>query len=129
MSDSLLRRAFLLEAVVSGSAGVRMAAAAVPLHGLLDLPVSLLRIAGLILIPYALGLARFSRRGRLARPAVWAVIATNLAWAAASIGILLTGAVHPNALGSAFAVVQALAVAGLAELQYVGLRKTTAVAA
>jgi hypothetical protein len=128
MSD-FLRRAFLLDAVVSGSAGLLMAAGAVPLHGLLDLPVSLLRIAGLVLIPYALELAWFSKRSRLAAPAVWAVIATNLAWAAASIGILVAGTVHPNALGYAFVVVQAVAVAGLAELQYIGLRKTAALAA
>ncbi len=47
-----LRSSLLLDAAVSGATGVLMLAAAGPLGDLLDLPTTLLRVAGLILIPY-----------------------------------------------------------------------------
>lgn len=129
MPDSnFLRRALLADAVVSGAAGLLMAGGAGPLQELLHVPAQLLLVAGLILIPYALELVLLTRRSLLSTPLVWAVIATNVAWALGSALILLTGIVHPNALGYAFLLVQAIAVAAFAEIQYVGLRKATAAA-
>ena len=133
MPDSnFLRRALLADAAVSGAAGLLMAGGAGPLQdhraeaaALLD---KLLLVAGMILIPYALELVLLTRRSPLSTPLVWAVIATNVAWALGSALILLTGIVHPNALGYAFLLVQAIAVAAFAEIQYVGLRKATAAA-
>ena len=46
-----------------------------------------------------------------------------------SFVLLMTGWVSPNALGYAFAIGQAVVVALLADLEYVGLRKSAAVAA
>ena len=40
----------------------------------------------------------------------------------------VSGAVHPTMLGYAFVIAQALAVALLAELQFIGLRRVTATA-
>ena len=129
MPDSnFLRRALLADAVVSGAAGLLMAGGAGPLQELLHVPAQLLLVAGMILIPYALELVLLTRRSLLSTPLVWAVIATNVAWALGSALILLTGIVHPNALGYAFLLVQAIAVAAFAEIQYVGLRKATAAA-
>jgi hypothetical protein len=53
-----------------------------------------------------------------------AVIAANIAWVGASALVLLTGWIDPNGLGVAFVVLQAVVVAGLAELQYAGLRRS-----
>jgi hypothetical protein len=126
--SSFLRRALVADAIVCGVAGVVMAARADPLHELLHLPVTLLRAAGLFLIPYALELILLSRRSRLAGPAVWVIIATNVAWALASVLILLTGTLRLNAQGSALMLAQAVAVAAVAEIQFVGLRRASAVA-
>jgi hypothetical protein len=130
MPDSnFLHRALFADAAVSGAAGLLMAAGAGPLQELLHVPAQLLFVAGMILIPYALGLVLLTRRTPLSAPLVWAVIATNVAWALGSVLILLTGHVQPNALGYGIILVQAIAVAAFAEIQYVGLRKATAGAA
>jgi hypothetical protein len=62
-------------------------------------------------------------RETIPRPAVWAIIAANAVWAIASGLLLVSGMVAPTALGYAFVVVQALVVALLGELQYMGLRR------
>jgi hypothetical protein len=58
------------------------------------------------------------------RPLVVIVIAGNAAWTLASIALLFSGAVTPNLLGEAFVVIQAIVVGTLAELQFIGLRKS-----
>jgi hypothetical protein len=55
------------------------------------------------------------------------VIGCNALWTAASFALLASGAVAPNALGVAFVVGQALAVAGLGGLQYLALRRPVAI--
>jgi len=52
------------------------------------------------------------------------VILINALWVAASIVLLLSGWVAPNALGTVFVIVQALAVAVFADLQYLGVRRS-----
>lgn len=64
-----------------------------------------------------------------ARAAVWGVIGLNIVWALDSVVLLFTGWVEPNALGYAFILGQALFVAVLTELEYIGLRRSTALAA
>jgi hypothetical protein len=67
-------------------------------------------------------------RAAIAQPAVWAIIAANALWAAASALLLLSGWVAPTALGYAFVIGQAAVVALLGELQYVGVRRPVAAA-
>lgn len=119
---TLLRRALLLDAAASGAMGAAMALAAVPLADWFDLPEALLRRAGIALVPFAALLAALGTRERVARPAVLAVVAVNLLWVAGSLLVLVTGWIEPTALGVAFVVAQALAVAVFAGLQERGLR-------
>jgi hypothetical protein len=126
--STFLRRALLADAAVSGAAGLLMAAGAGPMQELLHVPKQLLLVAGVILIPYAFELALLARRDPPSALLVWAVIATNVTWALGSVLLLISGIVRPNALGYAFILVQALAVAAFGEIQYVGLRKATAAA-
>jgi hypothetical protein len=129
-ASAFLRRALVADAVVSGAAGLLMAAGAEPLHELLRVPVQLIHVAGLVLLPYALVLARLSRHRLLRAPAVGAVIATNVLWALASVlVVVLAGSQHPSALGYAFVVGQALVVAAFAALQFLGLRRAAAAVA
>lgn len=122
-SSAFLRRALLLDAVVSGATGLLMIAGAGLVEGLLGLPAALLRGAGLVLVPYVAFVAYTGTRGPISRPAVWAVVAANALWAVASALLLVSGWVAPTALGYAFVIGQAVVVLLLGELQYIGLRR------
>lgn len=118
-----LRRVLAVDAASSAAAGLLMLAAAGSLSPLSGLPAPLLRGAGLVLLPYAALVAWMSVRPRVPRPAVWAVAAANAIWAADSLLLLLSGWARPTGLGITLVVVQAAAVAVIAELQVIGLRR------
>lgn len=122
-----LRRVLLADAVMSGAAGLLMLLGAGLLPEMLDLPAALLRTAGLILLPYAAFVVYVANRSQ--RPMVWAVILINALWTIDSVVLLLSGWVTPNALGYAFVLAQAVAVAVFAELEYVGLHRSEAATA
>jgi hypothetical protein len=124
-SVSFVRRLLLTDALVSGATGAMMAGAAPILEPWLGLPASLLRFAGIALLPFAALVGWLAVQTSPARAGVQAIIATNFAWVAASILLLLVGGVNPTALGIAFVLFQAVVVGVLGELQYVGLRRAT----
>lgn len=123
-SSTFLRRVLLLDAVSSGAMGVLLLTCSGLLAGLLNLPPGLLNEAGLVLVPFALAVGFLGTRSRLSRVAVWAVIGINAVWAIDSVVLLFTGWVQPNSLGYLFVVGQATFVAVMAELQFIGLRKS-----
>jgi hypothetical protein len=125
-SSVFLRRTLLLDGAFSGAAGVLLCAAAGLFEPWMGLPSPLLRGAGLVLLPFASAVVVLATRHVLPRPAVLAVIAANVLWVGASIAVLLTGHVAPTLPGIGFVVVQAVAVLGFAELQWMGLRRTAA---
>lgn len=118
-----LRNALMADAVISGAAGLLMLAAAPVLGPFLELPVSLLRWAGVALVPFVLLLVVLARREAMPRLMLFDVIAINVLWVLASFGILLSGAVSPNWLGVGFVSAQALAVGVFAELQFIAYRR------
>ena len=124
-----LRRAILADAIFSGASAVLLALGAGPLAPLLNLPEPLLRETGLFLIAYAALVWWLGTRQAMPKPLVIIVIAGNAAWTLASIALLFSGAVTPSLLGEAFVVAQAIVVGALAELQYVGLRRSGGVVA
>lgn len=123
-----LRNALLIDAVVSGAAGLLVAGGATRLAPFLDLPEPLLFWAGVALFPWVALLVVLARRSEIHRLLLIDVVGFNVLWAAASIGILVTGLVSPNLLGHAFVVAQAAAVALFAVLQGVGLQRGSAAA-
>lgn len=127
-----LRRALAVDGLISGAMGLLMVAGAPLLGDAFELPAALVRYVGLVLVPFAVAVWYLSRRRVMSASGVRAVIAANIAWVGASALVLLTGWIDPNGVGVAFVIVQAVVVAGLAELQYAGLRRSmngTAVAA
>jgi len=124
-----LRFALLADAVASGATGLMMIAGADLLTGLLGLPVALMREAGLLLVPYVALVAFVGTRQNIPHGAVRAIIALNIAWVAASIGLLMSGIVAPTVLGYAFVIFQAVVVGVFAELQFIGLRREHAATA
>ncbi len=127
--STLLRRALQADAVVSGAMALLLSLAAGTLSRLLALPQPLLLETGLFLIGYAALVGWLGTRNVLPRALVLIVIGGNALWTLASVALLLSGAVAPNALGIAFVLIQATAVGIFAELQFIGLKRSGAAVA
>jgi hypothetical protein len=120
----LLRCALIADCVFSGVSALSLVLGAAPLAALTGLPEALLRETGLFLVLYAVLVGWLAARPATARAWIVLVIAGNAVWTVASIALLLSGAVHPNLLGEIAVVAQAIATGVLAELQYLGLRRS-----
>lgn len=123
-SAIFLRRVLLADAASCAGMGVGMLLFAGPLAALMNLPTMFIIEVGWLLLPCAAFIAYLASRRVPPRIGVWAVIALNAVWVVESFALLFTDWVSPNAFGMAFIVAQALVVALLAELEYVGLRKS-----
>ena len=128
MSNILfLRRVLALDALSCLAMGLLMGLGATALAPLFGLPESLLRLAGLALLPLAAFIGWLASRQTPPRALVWVVILGNLGWTAESF--LTLGQSQATPLGTAFVSAQALAVLGLAMLEYLGIRKSAAATA
>ena len=123
-STSFLRRILALDAASCAAMGLGLGLAAAPLAALFGLPETLVRTAGLLLLPLAAFIAWLASRPAPPPLLVWVVIVGNLGWTAESFALL--GQYDPTPLGTAFVALQALAVLGLAGLEYAGLRRMSA---
>lgn len=126
MSDSLLRRALLGNAVFSASSGVVLIVLAAPLADTLEVPSMLLFALGAGLLPFAAAVGWVA--GNRAPTAVRAVIGADLAWVIAAIGLV---AVVGDSMATTTVVALSLvtlAVADFAALQWLGLRRATRMA-
>jgi hypothetical protein len=121
--SSFLRRVLMADGAISAVAGSVMFAGAGALEPLLGVPAGLLRYAGLSLFPWVAYVIYVATRDQLSRRSVWTVIALNAVWVVASVLLLVDGPVTPTMFGYAFILAQALTVAVLTDLEYVGLRK------
>ena len=123
-ASSLLRRVLTVDAVVSGVSGIALIAFAELFADLLQLPVELVSEVGIVFLPFAAFVGFVASRAEPSRIAVWAVIALNVAWVVESIMVLFTGWVAPNVLGYVVVIAQAAGVLVLADLEYMGYRKS-----
>ncbi len=117
---SFLRRTLAVDAATCAAMGGLLVFASAPLAGLLGLPAALLFYAGVALFPCAV----LMLLAMGSRPLARLVVAGNAAWILGSVAVLLL--TSPTALGYAFVIAQALAVAALAELEYLGLSRAGA---
>ena len=122
--SQFLRRAIQADAIFSGASAVLLTFGAGAFAPLLSLPEALLRETGLFLIAYAALVGWLGTRPTMPRVLVTIVIAGNAVWTLASIALLFSGAVTPNLLGEVAIVMQAIVVGALAELQFIGLRRS-----
>ena len=122
----LLRRALQADAIFSGTGAVLLTLGAGEFAPLLNLPEALLREAGLFLIAYAAFVGWLATRTAFPKILVVAVVAGNAAWTISSIALIFSGAVTPNLLGEIALATQAIVVGVLAELQFLGLRRSGA---
>ena len=120
MTD-FIRRILFVDAATCVGTGLFLALLAAPLAPVLGLSADLLLYAGLALLPIAAFIAWVATRAQMSAAGVRLVIIGNAAWVVASLALLF--AVSPTVLGYAFVIGQALIVAALAEMEYVGLRR------
>ena len=121
-SARALARALRIDAAASGALGLLLAADAQPLQMMLGLPGSLLRAAGVFLLPFAAVLLLLAPRADRALGLVRLIIAGNLLWIAASLGLIVATSVTITLLGEAFVLGQAAAVALFVFLEVRALR-------
>lgn len=126
VDSPFLRRLLVLDATISGASAILLLVGTASLSALLSVPASLVRGAGLVLVPWVALLVVILLRPHLSRVGVGWVIGGNAAWVAASLLILLDATLTPNALGYVCIIGQAVAVAALADIQFIGLRRATA---
>ena len=119
----LLRLALRLDALASGALGALSLAAAPTLDPLLGVPTGLLWPVGGALLVWAAAPWLAASRPVVGRPIAWSVIALNALWVAASVLAVAAGWLPLTAPGAVFAIAQAVAVAALAEVQLLGLRR------
>lgn len=120
-----MKTVLVLDAAASGAMAVLAIGAASLLAPLLGLPQPLLFWAGVAMVPWVALLVVLARRDTAPRLVLLDVVALNALWVAASLALLVSGLVAPTALGTAFVVAQALAVAAFAALQFSALRRAT----
>lgn len=119
----LLRRALHLDAIASGATGALLLVAAVPLTDVLGTAVWFERAVGGFLLGYAAAVLVVAARAVPARRPVLAVIAFNAVWTLDSLLFAVAGWFPLTAIGVAFVLAQAAAVAGFGLLQAAGLRR------
>lgn len=123
-SSPFLRRVLLADTIFSGAGAVSFTLGAAILANLTELPETLSRETGLVLILYTALVGWLAMRSAMPRAWIVLVIVINGSWTIASIALLLSGAIHPNLLGEIVVVLQAAATGVLAELQYLSLRRS-----
>lgn len=121
-SPLFLRRVLLADALSCLATAVVQLAFTDTLSSLLRLPAGLLSATGAFLLAYAALAAFVGTRRPVPRGWVGLFVAGNAGWAVGCIALLAGGWLSPSALGNAWVLAQAVTVAVLAELQWMGLR-------
>ena len=120
---TFLRRVLFVDAATCLGTGALLSLCAKPFAPLLGLPTALLSYAGLSIFPVAAFMLWIATRREIPRFGAQIIVGGNLLWIIGSFAILF---LSPTALGYAFVLFQAAAVALLAKLELTGLRKATA---
>jgi hypothetical protein len=120
---SPLRTILLVDAVTCVVMGAALVSGAAMIAALTALPPALLLYAGFALFPIAAFMIAVAGMSITWRAGVWLIIAGNAAWVVGSLWLLVSGFIAPNALGCAFIAAQAIAVALLATLEHIALRR------
>jgi len=123
-SHATLQNILLLDAATCIGAGALMAFGSHFVAGLTAIPAPLLTWAGVMLFPVAALMLYAGLQAVPPRPVVWLIVLGNIGWVAASLALFAV--IAPNALGVAFILAQAAAVAVLALLEHSALQRSDA---
>ena len=118
-----LRTVLFADSATCVACGLFMVAAARPFASVSQIPLEVLRYAGLSLFPIAVFIALVAARAARSLPAVGVVIAGNLAWSAASFWLMSSRVIAPTTLGQLFIGAQAATVLALTTLELRGVMR------
>jgi len=125
---NLIRFALVADALATAATGALLAVGGALLADLTGLPAAATLPLGLFLIAFAAFVGWVGMQGETPRGAATLIVIVNSAWVVASVIVVLAGTFPLTLLGVAFVLAQAVAVAGLVALQWVGLGRTRALA-
>jgi hypothetical protein len=124
--NATLHSVLRIDAIASGASAVLLLVGGQMLTDFLGIPGGLLLALGIVLLVYAVALWLVQARPPLNPAAVQAVVAVNCLWVLASLLTVVLSWLPLTELGIAFVLVQAAAVALIADLEFIGLRRATA---
>ncbi len=123
-SPRFLTRVMALDAASCAATGELQIAFTAPFARLTGLPAAMLVGTGVFLLVYAAAAAWIASRTTSSRNLIGAAVVGNFGWAALCVLLIASGAFALTALGVGWALLQAVVVVLLAELQWMGLRRT-----
>lgn len=123
-SPRFLPRVMAADAASCAATGALQLVFTGALARLTGLSAPLLLGTGIFLLAYAAAAAWMASRDEPPRRLIGLVVAGNFAWAVGCIALLASGGAAITPLGWAWVLAQALTVVVLAELQWMGLRRT-----
>ncbi|MFC4236676.1 hypothetical protein ACFOY8_15825 [Thalassospira xianhensis] len=118
VSNKMLKAVLIFDAVTCFAFGLLLCLGGGLLASHFGLPADLLIYAGIILFPCSVLMFVTAKHARPALALVWLIILGNLGWVLASITILVLPIGTPTVIGYGFVSAQALAVLGIAALEY-----------
>jgi len=122
-SPRFLRNVLWADAAAGAASSLLHLLAAGALAGLLGLPAGVLVMSGALLLVYVAAAMYLAAYEPVSRKGVGMLVAANWAWVGGCAVVFMMYAGSATPLGQAYMVVHALAVAALAELEWVGLRR------
>lgn len=122
-SPRFLRNVLWADAAAGAGSSLLHLLGAGLLAELLGLPHGVLVMSGMALLVYVAAATYLAVCDPIPRAGVGMLIAANWAWVGACAVVFIMNASALTALGQAYVVVHALAVAVLAELEWFGLRR------
>ncbi|WP_077000396.1 hypothetical protein [Variovorax sp. KK3] len=123
-SPRFLPRVMGADALSCAATGLLQLAFTAPLARLTGLPAPLLLATGVFLVAYATAAAWMALRAQPPRRLIGLIAAGNLGWAVGCIVLLAVSGGAFSVFGWAWVLAQAVTVALLAEMQWLGLRHT-----
>ena len=124
MSNPILHRALIGNALFSAASAVALIALAAPLADALELPAWLLVAIGAGLVPFAVLVRRVARDPHPSM--VRSIIGADIAWVVTAAVVLLAFSTSMAPAASIALAIVTVAVADFAILQWVGLRRMAA---
>lgn len=121
-SPAGLRRVLWFDAISGIGTGVLHLVASGPLSQALGLPGALLMASGMAIFAFVTLAAWLAMQPTPPRSGLSVIVVGNLAWSAGCVWLALGGVSGATAIGVGYLLVQAVVVAILAELQWMGLR-------
>jgi hypothetical protein len=122
-SPRFLRNVLVVDAASGAASSLLHLLGAGALTGLLGIPHGVLVMSGVALLVFVAAASYVAASDPIPRALVSMLIAANWAWVGASAVIFFMYAGSMTPLGQAYVIVQAVAVAALAEFEWLGLRR------